>query len=72
MIGNVIWFVAVEPVTGNQVVPRPVVRELVCACKVQPRWLAGQARVRFAPVTVQMRFVGVGETALFTTSVPVV
>lgn len=36
----------------NQFVPNPAPAELVCTSKRQPRWFAGQLKIRLPPLTL--------------------
>jgi hypothetical protein len=40
------------PGTSDQFAEIPVLSELVCACKIQPRWLAGHASVSCPALTL--------------------
>jgi hypothetical protein len=42
LTGIVIWLVFAELKTVTQFVPSPWFKELVCICKLQPVWSAGQ------------------------------
>src|ERR1043166_199378 len=44
--GSLILFVAAEPGTSNQFLPKAVARLFVSACNRQPVWSAGQERVK--------------------------
>ena len=51
----------------DQFVPSPVVSELVCTCKDQPMWSAGQDKFKFPPDTLRVIFVGLVLTEFVTT-----
>jgi hypothetical protein len=57
--GTVIWLKLVELATVIQLVPSPTLKEFVCTCNRQPVWSAGQDSVRFVPLTLHKRSVGV-------------
>src|SRR5436190_16231059 len=45
-MGNVMWSAVMELWISNQLVLRPTAIELVCACRRQPMWSAGQDTMR--------------------------
>lgn len=59
-------FTASEPGTFTQFVPRPAPRELVCTCKNQPVFSAGQFSVSVLPLTVLVSVGGVAAITLAT------
>src|ERR1700743_3542734 len=57
-MGRMIWLVVVAFWTSTQLVPRPTLSALVCACNLQPVWSAGQDNVRLPPLTAVTILVG--------------
>src|SRR5215471_4983456 len=49
----------VEPDTVTQLLLRPMLRGLLCVSRRQPRWSAGQERLRLPPLTKLVRWGGV-------------
>src|ERR1017187_9507529 len=65
---KIIWFVASAAVSVTQLVPRPAVSELVCACKCQPVWSAGQLICNVLLLAVSVRLVDTDDTGRALTS----
>src|SRR5580765_5175789 len=66
----IMWFVVVEPGTSNQLLTKPTLIELVCACKRQPVWSCGQLKSSELPTDTRVMLVRVVLIPLATRSLP--